>query len=133
VRAADGLAGRLDDRSGVAFVKVIRSGARDAEGNLPPEVWREEEVNPTLNGFDVGDARAVTLVAPTMNSNKTGGWRLDPDQAESLVLAGQTADDPLLPPGLDSNRYRCAGNGVVSSVAEWIGWRLAAYFGGRPG
>lgn len=23
------------------FVKTIRSGARDADGNLPPEVWAE--------------------------------------------------------------------------------------------
>jgi DNA (cytosine-5)-methyltransferase 1 len=27
--------------------------------------------------------------------------------------------------GPDSHRYRCCGNGVVSSVAEWIGYRLA--------
>jgi len=44
------------------FVKVIRSGARDAEGNLPPEVWRAEETNPTLNQFDQGDSRSVTIV-----------------------------------------------------------------------
>lgn len=44
------------------FVKVIRSGARDAEGNLPPEVWREEETCPTLNAFDNGgDSRATVL------------------------------------------------------------------------
>jgi site-specific DNA-cytosine methylase len=30
-----------------------------------------------------------------------------------------------LPLGLDSHRYRCAGNGVVSNVSEWIGVRLA--------
>lgn len=35
-------------------------------------------------------------------------------------------DDPLLPLGLDSHRYRCCGNGVVADVAEWIGLRLAA-------
>jgi site-specific DNA-cytosine methylase len=27
--------------------------------------------------------------------------------------------------GLDSHRYRCCGNGVVSNVSEWIGVRLA--------
>jgi site-specific DNA-cytosine methylase len=31
------------------------------------------------------------------------------------------------PDGLDSHRYRCCGNGVVSSVAEWIGLRLASH------
>jgi site-specific DNA-cytosine methylase len=30
----------------------------------------------------------------------------------------------LDPPGLDSHRYRCCGNGVVAPVAEWLGWRL---------
>ena len=33
-------------------------------------------------------------------------------------------DDPLLPLGLDSHRYRCCGNGVVADVGEWIGSRL---------
>jgi site-specific DNA-cytosine methylase len=35
-------------------------------------------------------------------------------------------DDQLLPPGLDSHRYRVIGNGVAEPVAEWIGRRLAA-------
>ena len=43
------------------YVKVIRSGARDAEGNLPPEVWAEQDTAPTLNQFDQGDSRAVVV------------------------------------------------------------------------
>lgn len=39
-------------------------------------------------------------------------------------VSGMTDDDPLLPLGLDSHRYRCCGNGVVANVAEWIGRRL---------
>jgi site-specific DNA-cytosine methylase len=35
------------------------------------------------------------------------------------------SDDPLLPLGLDSHRYRTCGNGVVAPVAEWLGARLA--------
>jgi len=44
------------------FVKTIRSGARAADGSLPADVWTEGVVHPTLNLFDVGDTRAVTLV-----------------------------------------------------------------------
>jgi site-specific DNA-cytosine methylase len=66
VRAADGLAGRLDDRA----------------------------------------------VAATLNSGgNSGGFRTEPGEH-------------LLPLGLDSHRYRCCGNGVVSNVAEWIGRQL---------
>jgi len=46
----------------VAFVKVVRSGARDKDGSLPPEVWREEQTNPTLTQFDQGDTRATTAL-----------------------------------------------------------------------
>lgn len=67
------------------------------------EGWSPTEVAPTLNDFDSGDARAVALA----------------------VGSGEVIDDPMLPLGLDSHRYRCCGNGVVSDVAEWIGMRLA--------
>jgi hypothetical protein len=45
-------------------------------------------------------------------------------------LAGRLDDSAdveavMLPLGLDSHRYRCCGNGVVSNVSEWIGVRLA--------
>lgn len=54
--------GSSEGSSGAAtFVKVIRSGARDAEGNLPPEVWREEGTHPTLNTFDIGDSRTAVV------------------------------------------------------------------------
>lgn len=45
------------------FQKVIRSGERDAEGNLPPEVWAQRDVAATLNLHDLGsDTRAVDVV-----------------------------------------------------------------------
>ena len=81
VRAADGLAGRLDDRGGVAAFNPYR----------------------TLNRGRPDDNEA---------------------RAGHLVIGDGVSDDLLLPPGLDSHRYRCCGNGVVSNVAEWIGWRL---------
>lgn len=54
-------------------------------------------------------------VAPTLTAPKEGGRRpsvTGPD------------DDPLLPLGLDSHRYRVIGNGVAAPVAEAIGWAL---------
>lgn len=45
------------------YVKVVRSGARDSEGNLPAEVWRNEDVSPTLNVFDnTGESRSTVLI-----------------------------------------------------------------------
>ena len=52
----------LDNETYVPFVKVIRSGARDENGDLPPEVWAERNVAPTLNVMDnTGDSRATVL------------------------------------------------------------------------
>lgn len=45
----------------VPYVKVIRSGARDENGDLPPEVWREEETSPTLNSFDNNSESRATV------------------------------------------------------------------------
>ena len=97
VRAPDGLAGRLDGGEVVAFVKGKRAQTTEDD-----ESWRADAVSPTLNAFDVGDTRATTLVAGTVGPSP------DPD-------------------GLDSNRYRVVGNGVVAPVAEWIGLRLVNY------
>ena len=67
------------------FVKVIRSGARDANGDLPPEVWREEGTNPTLNVFDFGDARSVTLVVEELyEPSRRDGIRVYQDTAPTL-------------------------------------------------
>ena len=45
------------------YVKIVRSGARDEDGELPPEVWAEREVSPTLNIMDnTGDSRATVLI-----------------------------------------------------------------------
>jgi DNA-cytosine methyltransferase len=84
------------------FVKGKRAQTTEDD-----ETWRADAVSPTLNAFDVGDTRATTLVAGTVGPSP------DPD-------------------GLDSNRYRVVGNGVVAPVAEWIGLRLADYFRALP-
>lgn len=52
--------------------------------------------------------------------------RVGRDSSDFVVAEGQVGDDPLLPIGLDSHRYRVAGNGVVAPVAEFIGRRIVA-------
>jgi len=61
----------------IPFVKVVRSGARDKDGNLPPEVWREEQTNPTLTQFDQGDTRTTTAVV--FHPHFSDGARPQPD------------------------------------------------------
>jgi site-specific DNA-cytosine methylase len=119
VRATDGLAGRSHDRSDLArpLISSTQGGQRSTDLNTPlvaytksrraqtdtdDETWVDGEVMPTLNSFDVGDVRTT-----------------------AAIIGGEPQDDPLLPLGLDSHRYRCCGNGVVAPVAEWIGVRLA--------
>ena len=133
VRAADGLARRLDNKpllvgsltgggldspqserifsadgqsptidTGRAVPTVFRKSSR-AQTNEDSETWVEGDVANTLNSFDVGDVRTT-----------------------HAIVGGTQDEDSLLPVGLDSHRYRCCGNGVVSSVAEWIGRRIVA-------
>ena len=102
VRAPDGLAGRSHDCDGVADTLRVggrASGAEDSYDNTP---W----------------------VAETLNSGgNAGGFRTEP--GAHLTVGGQPAPSDGLPLGLDSHRYRCCGNGVVSDVSFWIGQRLA--------
>ena len=60
--ASGGHAAGNDGDAVTGFVKVVRSGARDKDGTLPAEVWREEPISPTLTSFDNGgDSRATVL------------------------------------------------------------------------
>lgn len=98
------------------FVKVVRSGARDATGDLPPTVWREVETAPTLNTSDSGKARAVVLAVGDDNEVRI----LTPEEHEVLqgFPRGFTGGEP------DSYRYFQLGNAVTVPVIEWIGARL---------
>ena len=78
--------GRLDaDSAGgghlvrMTFWKVIRSGARDADGNLPPEVWAERDIAATLNLNDLGsETRAVELVVTQLAvRGRDGGAQIE--------------------------------------------------------
>lgn len=91
------------------YVKVVRSGARDAEGTLPAEVWRDNEVAPTLNVFDnTGESRATVVIAESTaykfdslssNSMKSS----NPDSGCNEVTIAPTLDtwkpDPSLNQG----------------------------------
>jgi site-specific DNA-cytosine methylase len=108
----------------VPFVKTVRSGARDENGNLPPEVWAEQEVAPTQNSFDGGgESRATTLVVGG------GVRRITPVEAERL----QGFPDDWTAVGnygavkrvANSHRYRQMGNAVAVPVVEWIMERIA--------
>ena len=134
------------------FNKVVRSGARDEDGELPAEVWRSESVPPTLSQFDQGEVRATTLVAfsenvrsevretPIVQALSTGGGkpgqgyaairsdaavrRLTPTECERLqgFPDGWTAVNDQK----DSARYKQMGNAVAVPVAEWIMERLVS-------
>jgi len=112
VRAADGLARRLDNKQEVDDPQRVGCF----------EMWDfpEDSVNPSLNALRARDQIAYTLASPT-----GGGQRDKIPMATSNATEGGTAEqDDLLPVGLDSHRYRCCGNGVVAPVAEWIGRRI---------
>jgi len=113
---------------------VFRKSSR-AQTNEDSETWVEGDVANTINSFDVGDVRTTHAIVGTSydgfnqkvepdGAHRT--LRIGRDSSDFVVAPGGVDDDALLPVGLDSHRYRCCGNGVVSSVAEWIGRRIVA-------
>ena len=139
----------------VPFVKTVRSGARDADGNLPPEVWAEQSVAPTLNAMDNGSESRATVVSvhltqdpitstevtPALSARSASGAatvgvatgmavrRLTPTECERLqgFPDGWTAAGGDGRLIADSARYRMLGNAVAVPVAEWIGRRMVAH------
>lgn len=130
----------------LVFVKTHR--AVSAEDN---EIWRLDDVVPTLNVFDQGDSRAVALavqlpiafshthvldeqassvVAPTIMAGaaKQGAVatdavrRLTPLECERL----QGFPDHWTEGFSDSTRYRMLGNAVAVPVFTWLARRLVA-------
>jgi DNA (cytosine-5)-methyltransferase 1 len=100
------------------YVKIVRSGARDENGELPAEVWAERDVAPTLNVMDnTGDSRATVLAG-----GQTAVRRLTPTECERL----QGFPDGWTSGQNDGARYRQMGNAVAVPVVEWIIKRLVA-------
>lgn len=111
-RASEGGIGETVINDGVesvySYVKTVRSGARDSEGNLPPEIWEHQEVSPTLNAFDnTGESRSTVLILdgtrvddiriyengimPTLKARMgTGG-----NQVPMIITAFNTKQDPI--------------------------------------
>ena len=104
----------VEGASGGHLVTGFRKSARVNADPDSPESWVYDGLANTLNSFDVGDVRTTHAVV---------GLRRQRGDGEGMGGGRAMTDD--LPLGLDSHRYRCCGNGVVSSVAEWVGLRLA--------
>lgn len=102
-------------------------------------------------GADDNRAQGGHLVSP---EPAQAGWLADPDTTGTIAAkwshaGGPSGDehynlatqrdesqddleDPLLPLGLDSARYKALGNAVCVPVAEWLGRRLAWVIAGQP-
>jgi hypothetical protein len=142
VRAPDGLAGRLDHRDQLAPTRVGPAKIDDGgPGDTVPVIV--SALGAHQGGADVKHAQAGHLAAHAIVGGLPPGTsydglnqkvehgvhrslRIGRDSSDFVVppAGAPTEDDPLLPLGLDSHRWRCVGNGVVSSVAEWVGRRL---------
>jgi len=118
--APDGLAGRPHHRDGVASALDSHQGG--ADGN-------EAQAGHLVTVYARGSRPHSSEEAEQWNeaelANNVNGWDLRHAEGNELVVGGGAATDDGLPLGLDSHRYRCCGNGVVSNVAEWIGIQLA--------
>lgn len=129
MRKTYGLARRMDDQQIMAFqTRVDEKGGTFTlnevdQANSLSALWPADTSHRSMT---------LTLSFPSRfgsNANVSEG------QAQSMahsagapaVLLDQPTneqEDEMLPTGLDSHRYRCCGNGVVSTVAEWIGRRI---------
>ena len=69
-RASQVSTGEVGQQQLTPYVKTIRSGARDEFGNLPPEVWENQVISPTLNTFDnTGESRSTVLILDATRVN----------------------------------------------------------------
>lgn len=129
VNALDTAQGGPDDNSAqaghlLAFTKTRRSGERDADGNLPAEVWKRRDVSATLAPADLtSEHRAVEL----LTDGETIVRRLTP--LETCRLQGYPDGHTLTSDGkpqADGPQYKQHGNGIAVPVFEWVAKRIAA-------
>jgi DNA (cytosine-5)-methyltransferase 1 len=121
--------------------------SKRAQTDKDDETWVDDGAANTLNRFDQGDTRtthAVVDAASTLQSNHSGGVRMDAEGAAGGHLAVEPTTvrrlTPLecerlmgLPDGWtapvgvkapDSKRYAACGDAIVTWVAYWIGQRI---------
>lgn len=116
LRASDGHHGHSSPRGDGADNLI----AFQPNSSRTDEEWRVDQSPPVKKGS--GGNGAVPLAI----SGSMGVRRLTPLECERLQGWGDdhtryTSDGKEIP---DSHRYRMIGNGVVATVAEWIGHRL---------
>lgn len=118
------------------FIASAYRKSRRAQSTEDVETWVDDGIANTLNVFDSGDTRTTHAI---VGSHYDGyNQKLEPDGAHRTLRIGRDSSDfvvpppgsaeesPLLPQGMDSNRYKVCGNGVVSNVAEWVAHRLVS-------
>lgn len=131
MRTVDGMARRVDDRDELEDPRRV--------GNFELYDFPKEAIAPTLNARRAKDELVygddVISFPSRFGSNAQATKNIAQSFAHSAgapaVMRGMESsrtmdDDPFNPVGLDSNRFRCIGNGVVAPVAEFIGRRLVA-------
>ena len=113
----------------VAAIRV-NDGKQDSTvvGTVAPTLTAPDARHRVVDGKRQ-DRIPIALVADTVlaGTGQGGPRTTDLNQTLAIVPDGDGDEDPLLPQGLDSHRYRCCGNGVVAPVAAWVGARLAVW------
>jgi site-specific DNA-cytosine methylase len=144
----------IQDTAYALMAATLDSGRGESD-NLIPTLGTSHGVDnlahaitaPSGRGYsgDRGDGSANLVTHPTLSARDVKGTNSDVTQAPPLLVAGgvrrltprecerlmgwpddhtrYTADGREI---ADSHRYRMVGNGVVATVAEWIGHRLGA-------
>lgn len=119
----DGALALAKGRAEGAVRDVREAGAGRPSHRLERASQRPREPDPALSRLP-SQGSSVRRLTPS-ECEKLMGWPVGhtiPGEWNGKRYDVTPRD--LLPLGLDSHRYRCCGNGVVSDVAEWIGWRL---------
>jgi DNA-cytosine methyltransferase len=131
MRTIDGVARRMDDRGKLEDSRRV--------GNFELYDFPKEAIAPTLNARRAKDELVygdeVISFPSRFGSNAQATTNIAQSFAHSagapaVMREGKRDEsegvDPWNPIGLDSNRFRCIGNGVVAPVAEFIGRRIVA-------